>query len=143
VVRHRFFLMFFLLSAAGCGGSAAPQAEVSGTVTYRGKPLPGGIITFVSDRGLQNSAVISPDGRYQIKVATGATKVTIDNRMLRKGQQATGPRLKNPNPSAEPPPSVDGTYVPLSPKYLSADQSGLTCEIQKGSQVRDFQLGPM
>ena len=137
-----FFLPFFFLSAAGCGGSALPQGEVSGTVIYRGRPLPGGIISFVSDRGFQNTAMIGPDGRYQIKGAIGPTKVTIDNRMLNKVQRSRGPNSKLLTPSTESSPSVEGTYVPLPPKYLSADQSGLTCEIRKGSQDHDFKLDP-
>ena len=140
-MRHSFLTLILLLSATGCGGSALPRGDISGIVNYRGQPLPGGIITFVSDRGLQNSAVIGPDGRFQIKAAIGATKVTIDNRMLRKEQGYAGPRLKPPSPVAESSPRVDGTYVPLPARYLSADQSGLTCEVQKGSQVRDFKLG--
>ena len=141
-MRYRFLTVFLMLSATGCGGSALPQGEVSGTVSYQGRPLPGGIITFLSDRGFQNSAIIGPDGRYQIKAAAGPSKVTIDNRMLSKRPWSRGPRLKPPTPSAESPPRVEGTYVPLPSKYLSADQSGLTCEIQKGTQAHDFKLNP-
>ena len=142
MIRYRLLTVLVLLSAAGCSRSSLPQGEVSGTVTYWGKPLPGGIITFLSEHGYQNSAVIGLDGRFQIKAAIGPTKVTIDNRMLNKEQTALAPRLKPPTSSVDSRPRVSGTYVPLPVKYLSADQSGLKCEIQNGSQVHDFQLSP-
>ncbi|HTU18378.1 MAG TPA: hypothetical protein VMG10_09995 [Gemmataceae bacterium] len=137
---YRSLTVIVLLSASGCGGSTDLQADISGTVSYGGQPLPGGMITFVPGRGLAQSAVIGPDGHYQIKAAVGHTKVTIDNRMLRKEQVVAGPRLKPPTAAAVSSPSVSGTYVPLPEKYLSAEQSGLTCEVQKGSQVHDFKL---
>jgi hypothetical protein len=134
-------LTVLLLSAAGCSGSATPQGEVSGTVSYRGQPLPGGIITFVSERGLQNSAVIGPDGHYRIKTFAGPAKVTINNQILKAEQAAPGPRLHPPTAGGDSAPRVEGTYVPLPTNYLSADQSGLTCDVQKGTQIRDFALG--
>lgn len=141
-MKYRFVNVLFLLAALGCGDSSSTmqQAEVSGTVSYQGRPLPGGMISFLSERGFQNSAVISPDGHFRIKAAVGRSKVTIDNRMLSKQQKSTGPRLKNRPDSAEASPTVEGTYVPLPEKYLSADESGLTYDVQKGTQTHDFQL---
>lgn len=54
-------------SLCGCGGSI-PIYEVSGTVTYQGKPLPAGVIYFDPDvtqknDGPQGYAIIR-DGQY-------------------------------------------------------------------------------
>lgn len=53
---------------AGCGGSGVERVTISGNVTYRGQPVPSGIISFTPDakkgnRGPQGVAKII-DGRY-------------------------------------------------------------------------------
>lgn len=141
-MKYRFAIVFFMLASVGCGKSPTEQGEVTGTVSYQGKPLPGGSISFLSERGFQSSAVISPEGHFRIKSVVGPCKVTIDNRMLSKDQRNRGPRLKSSPPGTTAPATVEGTYVPLPDKYLSFEKSGLTCEVQKGSQTRDFPLDP-
>jgi hypothetical protein len=91
IVRRR---LVGLVSAAvlagclGCGGGAPPassstqEAEVSGTVTIRGKPATGGEITFDPsniyrrDAGLA-TAKIGPDGRYSLKTLVGENAVRV------------------------------------------------------------------
>jgi hypothetical protein len=57
---------------AGCDSSQpAKLAPVRGIVTYRGAPLPGGLIVFTPDdesgsHGASAQAVIGPDGRYTL-----------------------------------------------------------------------------
>lgn len=53
---------------AGCGRSGVERISVSGTVTFRGQPVPSGIISFTPDakkgnRGPQGVAKIA-DGHY-------------------------------------------------------------------------------
>lgn len=134
----RFFKFLPLLLLLGCGG-LSKEGEVTGTVKYQGKPLPGGVVTFINDRGLQNTAIIDANGSYQIKVAVGPTKVRIDNRML-SPDSTTSPRLKPPAASSTPALNVQGTYVPLPLKYLSGEGSGLHCDVRQGTQTVDFEL---
>lgn len=60
------------MSLAGCSGTDGPsQYELSGTVTFQGKPVPAGTITFEPDavkgnRGPQGFATIK-DGRYDTR----------------------------------------------------------------------------
>lgn len=60
------------MSLAGCSGTdGASQYELSGTVTFQGKPIPAGTITFEPDavkgnRGRQGFATIK-DGRYDTR----------------------------------------------------------------------------
>ncbi len=127
------------LLLAGCSDSLQQRAEVSGTVTYRGKPLPGGIVTFISDKGFQNSATIDENGHYTISVGIGSNKITVDNRLLKKTQQTTGPRLK-PQEGTTQQTTLTGTYVPIRDIYASAESSGLGYMVTSGSQVKDIPL---
>jgi hypothetical protein len=77
-----------LAGCLGCGGGAPPassstqEAEVSGTVTIRGKPATVGEITFdpsnVYRRGAGlASAKVGPDGRYSLKTLVGENAVRV------------------------------------------------------------------
>ena len=57
---------------AGCGDSADRRHAVSGTVTYKGQPIPNGVISFLprgSDASAGGSAIV--DGRYDIPASAG------------------------------------------------------------------------
>jgi len=69
-----------LLALAGCGGDAA-IGEVSGTISYGGKPVEEGAITFtpIDGKGRTGGGEIK-DGQYTAKgVAVGRMKVSITN----------------------------------------------------------------
>src|SRR5947209_18635287 len=78
-----FGLLMLVLGCAG-GSSATPElAPVSGKVTFKGKPLPGGRITFVALKGGQTgSGNIDEKGEYQIRAPVGDVSITVDNQML-------------------------------------------------------------
>jgi hypothetical protein len=60
---------------AGCGSSGPPRYELSGTVTYAGKPLPAGYIVLSPDQsaGGQGAAAQADihDGRYLVPAERG------------------------------------------------------------------------
>ncbi len=129
-----------LVLLAGCGGSGVSQAEVSGRVTYRGRPLPGGVVTFISARGLSGTAAVGSDGSYQVLAPVGDLKVSVDNRMLRKpGGRPAGYRVGG-RPEGEALRPLTGTYVPLPEKYAAAETSGLSCHVSRGAQTFDIRL---
>src|SRR5690348_5763213 len=73
--RRSFFLFCTLWIVAGCGNR---QGEVSGTVSYGGKPLQNGTVSFFD----QNNNVVGTssiaDGKNTIrKVPPGAVKITV------------------------------------------------------------------
>jgi hypothetical protein len=147
-------LALFLTS--GCGGPRT--AQVSGTITYNGKPLPRGTIgfTLIADDKRGDSSPIL-EGKYVIhRAPVGMVKVTI-----------TGGSAGNE--SMGPPPSVrtkaktsgvmklgDGVTKgePLDPnrprekayrvpsKYATPASSDLAYDVRNGSQTRDFDLPP-
>jgi hypothetical protein len=105
---------------AGCRQSPEPLAPVKGTVLYRGKPLPGGLVVFVPDaaRGTHGGlaiAEIKPDGSYMLKTndLVGATpgfyRITVAYNILD--------------------PSGSMAHSMLPAKYRDPEQSGLACEV--------------
>jgi hypothetical protein len=133
-----------LLVVGGCGGvGGVPSGEssVSGTVTWQGKPLPLGTISFVPAAGedLSGSKTTITNGRYELPnppgLAAGSYKVRI---------QARGNPKKNATVS-EPPKGVPD-FNPVDPllqeqipeKYN--DETTLTAELAQGSNTKDFDL---
>ncbi|MCI0457764.1 MAG: HEAT repeat domain-containing protein, partial [Gemmataceae bacterium] len=93
--------------------------RVSGRVTYKGKPLPGGAITFVSAGGLVAGALIDSDGRYQAdRVPVGEARIAVNVRALK---------------------DLPG-LVALPERYSDADRSGLTYTVTKGKQEFNIDL---
>jgi hypothetical protein len=50
--------------AAACGPSGPVKVTVKGNVTYKGKKMTSGIVTFNSDNGSYSAASIMEDGTY-------------------------------------------------------------------------------
>src|SRR5262245_42042892 len=115
-----------ILAAAGLAVAAAISGcesglgygDMSGTVTYEGKPLPGGevIVTNEADN-LMASGYVSPEGTYSIKQAPAGPvrvivrndelKYQIDERVAKNLQRKGVPIVIEKNPSK-------GTkYVPI------------------------------
>lgn len=66
----------FVLLLSGCSGSSGPpRYEVSGAVTYNGKPVPAGEVSFQPDASKGNkgpgSLALIKDGRYKTNPKKG------------------------------------------------------------------------
>jgi hypothetical protein len=109
-------------------------------VLFKGQPLPGGQVTFVSKGpdGSTGTAPIDEDGTYKIGFPPGEVKIAVDNRMLEKQVPSKGPLLKRPG--GEAPSGPKGKYVKIPDKYYSADSSGLTYTVTTGQQAHDITL---
>ncbi len=130
-----------LLLLAGCGRGPVRQGEVSGKVLYRGNPLPGGVVTCVSDEGYATSAAIETDGSYKVLAPFGQLKVSVDNRMLQKGRGAeAGYRMSKPPAESAPGQALAGRYLPLPEKYHDVNTSGLTCTVSGAAQTFEIRL---
>lgn len=66
-----------ILLAAGCGSGGAGRLSVSGKVTYQGRPVPAGSVTFEPDasRGASGPGAVAEikDGRYRTPSGKGPT----------------------------------------------------------------------
>src|SRR5262249_45419644 len=116
-------LMVLLLTVTGCGPYTG---SVSGTVTFKGKPLPGGMVTFSHSDGRFSYGKIAGDGSYSTPNApAGEVKIGV----------ATQPPLI---PGSKVGPL--GPYVPIPIRYKDAETSGLTFTIQRGEQTHNINL---
>jgi hypothetical protein len=108
-------LATLLLMIAGCGSeqpSDPNRATVSGSVTFDGKPLPGGVITFALADGNIASTVSINQGQYSTsRVPIGLNQVMIETDSLRFG----APQLHTPIPAKYSDPSQSGFEVDIKP----------------------------
>lgn len=69
-------LVFTLVASLGCGGShGPPRYALSGSVTYSGKPVPAGYLTFAPDTAKGHTGPGAQadirDGRYELPAGQG------------------------------------------------------------------------
>jgi hypothetical protein len=143
-----------VLFSLGCG---KPTGDISGKVTYQGKPVSGGTITFLdADKRQVGSAILGADGEYSlIKVPAGPVKITVTTPTAptvgRRSQDSSSqdkpdPRAKTPPPEVNPnAPKWKGgvnklRIVSVPAKYHTPEQSGLTYTVQPGSQEHNIDL---
>jgi hypothetical protein len=113
-VRTAGFILLVL--APGCGNPQAPPlAVVHGQVTYRGSPLPGGLVVFTPDEdfgghGPQAEGVIGYDGRFTLTTG-GVTGAGVGRHRV----SVVGP---------------SGSYLPA--RFLDPSQSKLRAEVLSG-----------
>lgn len=113
----------------GCGGPKT--GDVSGTVSYDGKPIEHGSISFVpvDGRGPGGGAAIR-DGKYEAKdVSLGSMKVMIN------AAKFTGKKKMYDDPKAE---WVQTSEEMLPKKYHESTE--LKYEVKAGPQTKDFDL---
>jgi hypothetical protein len=139
-------LFCVLLLTTGCGGSkrSVEHVNVTGKVTYNGKPVTGGQIMFVSKDGFASTGRIDENGNYTINAPLGEVKITVDNRML----QSQNPmamkarehkRAGRPGYSAEGEP-IQGKYVEIPDKFTKAETTPLTWTVAKDQPSHDIDL---
>ena len=156
LVRASYLVVLALVIRNG-SGCAPPTGSVSGTVTYQGKRLPYGRVTFVCAEGTVVSGKIESDGTYAIPQApVGPVKIAV--RCLEEAM----PTLIMVDPREQPGAKGDGSpaSAPQTPMmvqaaensksrpkswripdhYTLAEKSGLIYDVQKGKQVHDIRL---
>jgi hypothetical protein len=146
-VRHaaRWGGLLLLAGAvAGCGGKSG--ATVSGSVSYKGKPVTSGEVVFLSPDGKASvRAAIGPDGTYTAKnVPVGPAKLAVDN-PAPAGAAAAGRAPAGKAPPANDPEVQEmkekaSHYVATPPRYADPNQSGLSYTVTSGTQKHDVPL---
>jgi hypothetical protein len=136
--------------SAGCGS----KGTVSGKVFYQGKPLPGGMVTFLQEKGAFYS-VINEDGGYKVVgIPPGPATITVSSpdppQPTRQppGKPPTMENLKNSKGNVPPeiaqhmgdPEAGKRKYMSIPANYKDPNKSGLTYTVTSGSQNFDIQL---
>src|SRR5262245_3718556 len=109
------------LALAGCGSSGPKTAPVRGTVTYKGKPVPNGTVTFIPDAGHHATGDIRPDGSYTLttfKPGDGAVPAKYKVIVVAM-QDMTGRLPEDRTPL--PPPIVPNKYTSIATTDLVAE----------------------
>jgi hypothetical protein len=121
--------LLLLVGFAGCG-KASDSAQVSGTVTVSGQPLPGGVVSFFPATGERAiNATVDTGGHYHVALPPGDYTVTAQvSRPMPEGWQEGDPL---------PPPPV--LQVPA--KFRQPKSSPLTFTVEAaGPMEKDFEL---
>jgi hypothetical protein len=117
------------------------HTEVSGSVTYKGKPLTGGKVTFLGDDWASIDGVIDEQGHYTINAPVGNVKIGVDNRMVKLGAiRPEASKGAGPRPGSPPPDPIKGKYIEIPDKYYDPATSGLTFTVKSGTQTYDITL---
>lgn len=131
-----------VLIAAGCGDSEIipiETAPVTGTATYKGKPLENYRIFFYAsgDRAQEPATGrIDADGRFSLSV-----READDGAIVGKNEIwfAYDPPLPEQVPGMEVPFDIPPPSVKLPEKYLDREQSELTVEVPTEG-LRDYKI---
>lgn len=85
--RHAFHLALVSMLAFVAVGCGSGVGDVTGTVSYKGTRLKGGIVSFVNtSEGPSFTGSINEDGTYTVpKVRSGTYKVCVDTESLKWG----------------------------------------------------------
>jgi hypothetical protein len=113
--------------AAGCDTVAAQPARVRGKISYKGEPLPSGMIVFTPDASRGGSgplacADVQPDGTYELRSEEGPGVPPGWYRVAVVAVEASAPTTEG-----------QGFTIPkslLPEKYRDPEVSGLSCEVK-------------
>jgi hypothetical protein len=122
------------LAAVGCGG----RGNVSGKVTYNGRPLVFGTVQFEASDKTIKQANIEPDGSYSIpRVPVGEAKVAVSSDNPRSS--AFQPLQREGMPPPGPLPEVVG-WFPIPPEYQDLSKAKLTFTVKRGKNTYNIDL---
>jgi hypothetical protein len=144
---RRWLLVLAFVVLPGVIGCGPRVGSVTGTVSYKGTPLKGGNLAFVTANNQSFGSPIGEDGHYAVnKVPAGPVKITVETASLK--QEAMSARKYAPPPGAavpegykmSDPTAARRDYVPIPGKYATVDQSGLSYTVTPGTQTFDVKL---
>jgi hypothetical protein len=124
------------LGSVGCGSRFT--GEVNGIVKYKGKPLPGGMVTVLHPDGRIGEGRIQEDGTYSIPNAPGGdVKVKVHTQRPIPANPMFD-RLAGTKKGETIYPM--GKYVAIPQKYSDPSTSGLSLTVKRGSQEFNIDL---
>lgn len=127
----------WILNMTGCGGhsDAPPLSQVTGTVTYQGKPLTEAQVMFTPEKGPMSMGVTDTQGRFSLKTGT-REGVPVGKHTVTISAFEPVPEIDSENETERKPP------VSRIPRHYSdLKKSGLSVEVNaKGKNDFTFEL---
>jgi len=132
--RAGCLLAALLLLSGGCGRSGEPRTyPVRGKVTYKGRAVPHGTVTFFPASGQAATGEIKPDGTYELTTfRRGDGAVAGEHKVVIVALDDTSARL--PEQRSGTPPAI------IPDKYTSIATTDLRGTVQEGDNTIDFTL---
>lgn len=127
--------LFFFAATGGCGSGGPPLAEVTGTVTLDGKPVPNAVVIFnpVAAGGSTSLGKTDAQGNYRLEFSQDKTGAMIGEHNV----EITTKKIP-PDEMPDDGEAVKTEYVPIPPKYRKPGE--LTAEVKNQRNKIDFQL---
>jgi hypothetical protein len=142
-IRIGVFVLLALLGGTLVAGCGKPTGEVTGTVSYDGKNLTEGTVTFTSESGGSAFATIENNGHYAAKkVPVGKVIVSVKASSNTDAEKLKA--MQNPKSPEEMKklmmPQVQKGKSGIPKKYQSPDSSDLSLDVKPGPQEYDIPL---
>ena len=147
-------LLVMLTSAAfliGCGGdSGKPKlVKVSGKVTYNGKPVTKGLVSFVpasgpgTQTGQAATGEIGADGSYTLTTFDNGDGAVLGEHKVLVQSQEEDPAIKGrgmPIPDARGQVNIKPPKFLVPEKYATAENTPLRITVEEGRKAYDIEL---
>jgi hypothetical protein len=120
--------------AIGCS-QGPPTGRVRGKVTFKGKPVNEGLVTFINSKeGGAAEAYIDKDGSYAVKnpVPVADYQVVITPLV----------EIKDTDPGKSPPSPVEKAAPDIPRKYRTPGSSPLQASVKQGENEFPFEMTP-
>ncbi len=119
----------------GCGGRE-PRGKVFGTVTFRGAPVPQGLVMFSNqEKGLFFTAELDAQGNYSVRTADG------EGLPLGTYEVSVNPPVLDAPPiGAVMQPARIPEFANIPHRYRTAATSGLTLEVREGDNPLNIEM---
>jgi hypothetical protein len=131
-----------LLFLAGCGEQSG--GTVRGKVTYKGKPVILGGVSFIIDGSLPKYAAIQKDGSYEaVGVPVGKTTVLVISLPTPEGDRIgdfAHPEIIAKKRAAAVKAAREAGWFPIPTAYGDVQKSPLRFSVEKGDNLNNIDL---
>lgn len=138
-MKHSLLFPVVLLSAlVGCAPEGPELAEVSGTVTLDGRPLPNADVIFIpteAAKGTPSYGTTNAEGYYTLKFTRDKSGAMLGRHDVEiKTEKLTPAEIRERKAYGQGVPK----YIPVPAKY--AKRGALTAEVEAGDNEVNFNL---
>ncbi len=131
-------LALLLVGLAGCAGG---KADVSGKVTYKGKPVTSGSVIMIGSDDAILYGTISPDGTYTVTgVTPGLVKIGVSSPNPADESEPPPDNGRGPPGPKKPKAAPPKGWMKLPPEFAQPDTSKLSATLNPGANTHNVEL---